>query len=527
MTVKNISTRAQICGRSANCHGGHSAVEQASYIGRVKMYSEYDGHTYYPKYSEDLVHSEVMLPPNAPSEFKDPTRLWNSVELSEKQSNAQLARTFRVELPNEWSYELAVEVMKDFVQKNFVDKGMCAEFAIHDSENKKNGQRNLHSHILLTLRSLDDEGHWMPKQKKVYILDENGDRIPLIDKKTGMQKVDKQNRKQWKCSTVCTNDWGNKENVKIWRKDLVDTINSVNEKIGITDQVWEHRSFKDQGLDILPEIHLGEKASAMERAGIHTIRGDINRDIRAKNAIIENAKAAYEEAKKTLAALVAVPAEIVNKVINEIIDMIRKVAERNKNRLRLPIVGKKYIGKISDRASLQDRVFLEHFVDKKGWNTFDDIRQYMADGEKKYSEITLSRNRLQKRADYLKRLLDVYKEYEPYIKYDKERWSKKGWERKKYEKKHFAELSYYDFYRKKLKSMIEEPGGRIQYSKWKEELGNIQNGFVTSLEELTETVRGLAVAEILLYNKKDLERILENETHKRKDLYMERGMREI
>ena len=75
--------------------------------------------------------------------------------------------------------------------------------------------------------------------------------------------------------------------------------------------------------------------------------------------------------------------------------------------------------------------------------------------------------------------------------------------------------------------MIDEPGGRIQYSKWKEELGNIQNGFVTSLEELTETVRGLAVAEILLYNKKDLERILENETHKRKDLYMERGMREI
>ena len=47
----------------------------------------------------------------------------------------------------------------------------------------------------------------MPKQKKVYLTDDNGERIPIIDKKTGEQKVDKQNRKQWKCTTIKTNDW--------------------------------------------------------------------------------------------------------------------------------------------------------------------------------------------------------------------------------------------------------------------------------------------------------------------------------
>ena len=62
MAVKNLSTRAQICGRGAKCHGGHSAVEQSSYISRTTMYSEYDGQTYSPKYIEDLVHTEVMLP---------------------------------------------------------------------------------------------------------------------------------------------------------------------------------------------------------------------------------------------------------------------------------------------------------------------------------------------------------------------------------------------------------------------------------------------------------------------------------
>lgn len=98
MGVKSLSTRAQICGRGARCHGGHSDVEQSSYISRTTMYSEYDGRTYYPKYSEDLVYTEVMLPENTPEEYKNPGKLWNAVEIFETGSKAQLARTYRVEL---------------------------------------------------------------------------------------------------------------------------------------------------------------------------------------------------------------------------------------------------------------------------------------------------------------------------------------------------------------------------------------------------------------------------------------------
>ena len=176
MAVKQISTRAQICGRSANCHGGHSAASASSYISREKMYCDYDGQTYYPKYSEDLVHTEVLLPANAPSEYSDPSVLWNAVENTEKNSNAQLARTFRVELPNEWSYELATDVMRDYIKRNFINEGMCVQFAIHDSENPS-GQRNLHCHMLMTLRGIDENGKWLPKQKKIYLTDEYGERI--------------------------------------------------------------------------------------------------------------------------------------------------------------------------------------------------------------------------------------------------------------------------------------------------------------------------------------------------------------
>jgi hypothetical protein len=91
------------------------------------------------------------------------------------------------------------------VQRNFVDKGMCADWAIHDSENDK-GERNLHFHLLLTMRPLTEKGEWGAKTKKIYCLDDNGERIPLIDKKAGQQKVDSRNRKQWKCQTIESTD---------------------------------------------------------------------------------------------------------------------------------------------------------------------------------------------------------------------------------------------------------------------------------------------------------------------------------
>ena len=95
------------------------------------------------------------------------------------------------------------------------------------------------------MRPLTENGEWGEKQKKIYDLDENGEKIPVIDKKTGQQKVDKRNRKQWKCHTADSTDWNSKENAKMWRRDLADTINATNEQLGLSLH-WEHCSFKEQ-----------------------------------------------------------------------------------------------------------------------------------------------------------------------------------------------------------------------------------------------------------------------------------------
>ena len=513
MQTKHLSTRAQICGRGGGCHGGHSAVEQSSYIDREKMKNEYDGKTYYPKYSEDLVYCEVMLPPNAPKEFSDPAVLWNNVEMTEKGNNAQLARTFRVELPNEWSYDLAKEVMQNYIQRNFVNEGMCVQFAIHDSENQRTGQHNLHCHMMMTLRSLDEQGNWMPKQKKVYLTDENGERIPLIDKATGKQKVDSRNRKQWKCKTVSTNDWNSRDKVKLWRTDFANTINTVNIKIGKTENFWEHRSFKEQGLDIEPQIHLGEKASALERAGIPSIRGNINREIIERNMRLEAAKAACEEAKKALETIIAVPAYVVAAIVNEIIEMIRRAAERNRDKLKLPKFGTKYFAKMTEREIFQDKDKMENFVNKIGITTFEEMKNYKENQESVYKELSATRNRMSNRRIYLEMLLEKYSKIEPLEKYNKTLWTLRGREFNRYKKDHFMQLTQYDMYKSDLKNSIEEENKNVTPSKWRAELDNIDQEYKQVTKQLSDTTVYLAAIEVLEHNHKELNRILENESH--------------
>jgi hypothetical protein len=158
---------------------------------REERESEYDGHKYHPDAKEDLVHKEVDLPDNAPREYQDPNVLWNAVEMVEKNKNAQLCRMMKASLPNNWSYEVAKETVRQYVMENFVSKGMCCEWAIHDSVNK-HGQRNLHFHCLMTMKSMDENGKWLPKQRKVYILDEHGaiyDKL-AADHDKGTAKVD-------------------------------------------------------------------------------------------------------------------------------------------------------------------------------------------------------------------------------------------------------------------------------------------------------------------------------------------------
>ena len=426
----------------------------------------------------------------------------------------------------------AEEVVRDYVQRNFVDKGMCADWAIHDSENDK-GQRNLHIHVMLTLRPLTEKGEWGAKQKKVYDLDENGERIPVIDKKTGQQKVDKRNRKQWKCHTADSIGWNSKENAKMWRKDLADTINATNEQLGIALH-WEHRSFKEQGIDREPAIHIGAVANALERKGIQTERGNINREIIKNNLLLEQAKEMFMLAKRELHSAqyakiksTAVSREKCQQVGIEVMEMIAKVRER-KGRLDLPIVSGKHLRRISDRTALQSADNAEKFITTRKIDSFESLAKFTEDREQKYQQLeTVHLSKWQK-LNRLKELSKMYALFAPIQATYKESQSLKGLAKMRYDKEHEDSLSKYPELKEHMQSLLQN-GEKITPKQWKAEIQSLQSEYDSIGKEQTKTATELAYAEVISYNKKNLERELQNESrqHNKQQIKAKRREEEI
>ena len=244
----------------------------AAYRSGEKLVNEWDGLTHDYTRKGGVVHTEIMLPSHAPPEFADRSTLWNSVEQIEKSSTAQLAREIEVALPVELSRAEQLALVRSFVQDNFVSAGMCADFAIHDK-----GTGNPHAHIMLTIRPIREDGKWGAKCRKVYDLDSQGQRIP--DGKGG-----------WKSHREDTTDWNQRGNAEKWRAAWAAYTNRALEAAGRPERI-DHRSYKRQGVDKIPTVHMGPAASQMERRGIQTEKGNINREIAADNKLLKEIKA--------------------------------------------------------------------------------------------------------------------------------------------------------------------------------------------------------------------------------------------
>lgn len=255
---------AKIIGRS----GGRSAVAASAYRSGEKITNERDGITHDYTGKTGVVHSEILVPVNAPEWANDRSKLWNEVEQVEKSQKAQLAREIEVGLPNELNREQQIELCRDY-SKEFANNGMVADYSIHDK-----GDGNPHAHIMLTMRPFDENGNWGAKQQKVYELDKDGNK--QYNSKT----------KTYKCKSVQTTNWNEKETLQKWREGWAKSANLALERAGHEQRI-DHRSNKERGIDKIPTIHEGVHARAMERKGIQTERGDINRNINRRNQNIE------------------------------------------------------------------------------------------------------------------------------------------------------------------------------------------------------------------------------------------------
>lgn len=262
-----------------------STVQKSSYICCTRAADLRTGKVYnYENKLSELVFTETSLPKNAPEEWKDPKKLWNAVEEAEKRQDAKLAYDVVASLPRELTREEQLEVCRE--QVDFLtEKGFCVTWAVHDKEDG-----NPHCHMLLTLRPVNSKGEFAEKEKKEFVLDDHGERIPLIDPKTGEQKIRKRKRiadngkeycseeKLWKTRKVQYNPLDGRELYKEIRQHWADRCN---ERLP-EDEKISPLSYEEQGKALTPSVTYTPAAKAIDERGQYSPIMEKHRDVEIK-----------------------------------------------------------------------------------------------------------------------------------------------------------------------------------------------------------------------------------------------------
>ncbi len=281
MAIYHCSVK--VIGRSA----GRSAIACAAYRSGEKLYSEETDRTFDYRNKGGVVHSEIALCANAPERFLDRQTLWNSVQSVENKSDSRLAREFELALPLECSKEEWIKIGREYAAY-MTEQGMIADWSIHDPVNKETGiQQNPHIHMMCTTRPFKENGEWGAKEKKGYKLDKNGQRIPIIDPKTGQQMIGARGRKMWQRATVDATGWDKKETLKEWREKWAEVVNQHLKP----EQHIDHRSYAEQGIELIPTRHEGYEARKLDKElmaekGIHADVIQKNIEIKQQNELI-------------------------------------------------------------------------------------------------------------------------------------------------------------------------------------------------------------------------------------------------
>ena len=314
---------------------GRSAVAASAYLSCSKILNDYDGIQHDFTRKKGLVWQEVLLPKFAPPEWKDRSVLWNAVEKNEKTKDSRLAREFVPALPIELTPAQWQELLTDFIQNNFVADGMCADVAVHDPHPPGH---NPHAHIMVTVRPLDEKGNWQYKTEKEYLCVRNSEERgftaaefkaaqadgwekqypykvgrkkvylpPSEAEKHGYERVSKYPKStKYGRQNPISERWNSEEQLVQWRKAWADAANRYLERYGHEERI-DHRSHAERGLEEQPTIHEGVAARALEHQGIISDRCEINRQIKADNALLRELKAAVRKlaqaVKNTIPAL--------------------------------------------------------------------------------------------------------------------------------------------------------------------------------------------------------------------------------
>ncbi len=213
-----------IISRSKGCSATAAAAYRAA--SRIEDLRTGEIHDYRKKKGVD--EKFILAPVSAPDWVYNREKLWNEVERVELRNNSQLSREINVAIPVELSKQEQVKLVREFVKEQFVSEGMIADVAFHNLSS-----HNPHAHIMLTMRNIDKDGFSRKKNR----------------------------------------DWNRRQLIEKQREAWAVHTNKALELAGVSEKI-DHRTLEEQGINRIPQIHLGAGVNAMMKRGIATEKGD-------------------------------------------------------------------------------------------------------------------------------------------------------------------------------------------------------------------------------------------------------------
>lgn len=355
------------------------------------------------------------------------------MEKVERGKKAQLAYNFDIAFQNEFTQEENIALARQFLTEHFVSRGMIVDFAVHEPEKEEGGINNPHFHFMCPIRPIEQNGKWGYKQRREYVLDENGNRIP-------------DGKGDHVFNALPTTDWGSPDTLEFWREQWAVMCNAKFEEKGLDVRI-DHRSYERQGVELLPTIHEGPTVRAMEKKGIKTDKGDFNRWIKSTNAFIRNLRnsiAALLKAIKEIKAEMKQPqAESVIMPLTRYFDMRNAKAYSQKAK----VSNLKEFNKLSNYL-LANKIYTIEDLEARVEAMRNEVDELKATLDKE----TERRKEIRKMPEYLgafKQLKPVFDDLQK-IKFAKAK--------EKYKAEHAAELR--QFYAARRKIMDEFPNGK-------------------------------------------------------------------
>ena len=453
-----------------------SAVAHAAYISGDKLFSEYDEYTKDFTRKTHVVHREILLPKYAPQEYLDRQTLWNAVEKFETRSDAQLGREIEFALPKELSGEERIKAARQYADY-FRKQGMICDFCIHEPDH---GCPNPHCHLFMTMRPLNQQGEFVDKKYwREYILDKDGNKI--LNASGTDYKFKKRSVK----------DWDNHANIKIWRKKWEEIENHFYEQAGLDIRVSAD-SYEEQGIDLIPTIHMGADVTAMERRGIHTHIGDMNRAIREINGLTKSLAEKERSFAKTMETLLYQKSKYEKLLLQEEkqkpVTVVSMLTEWQNNRAKF-IQEKGIHQRISTKTdNLQDFARLVAFVQEKGITSLDDLEKLRSELADRKTECIRTTNGNAKAVKDLKHRLDVYEQYKSVkpvlLKYEE----LEGRAKEKFYEKNAPAIEQATAYRIGLKNM---GGGKIAPKEWKSQLDTLTSQSAKAKADYADTIKDI------------------------------------